>query len=143
MSVKAKTCRQTFYHRSRVCFRLMQLGGKSPVVVDSSANLKLAARRIVRIAGIEAAKNQPCLFIPCRSRSRVVFFLSQAWGKWAVNCGQTCIAPDYILVDRKLQVSRASGWNPHSYASCFFFFFFFSDVHHDLAPPPPTCNRTL
>eukprot|EP00750_Incisomonas_marina_P006041 INCI14292.1.p3 GENE.INCI14292.1~~INCI14292.1.p3 ORF type:complete len:310 (+),score=58.17 INCI14292.1:326-1255(+) len=50
----------------------LELGGKSPVVVDSSANLKLAARRI-------------------------------AWGKWAVNCGQTCIAPDYILVDRKLQ----------------------------------------
>ncbi len=46
----------------------LELGGKSPVVVDSSANLKLAARRIV-------------------------------FGKY-LNCGQTCIAPDYILVEQ-------------------------------------------
>jgi len=44
----------------------LELGGKSPVVVDETAKLKLAARRIV-------------------------------WGKF-LNAGQTCIAPDYLLV---------------------------------------------
>ena len=43
----------------------LELGGKSPCIVDKSANLKLAARRIV-------------------------------FGKF-LNCGQTCVAPDYIL----------------------------------------------
>lgn len=43
----------------------LELGGKSPCIVDKSANLKLAATRIV-------------------------------WGKY-LNCGQTCVAPDYIL----------------------------------------------
>ena len=43
----------------------LELGGKSPCIVDSTANLKLAARRIV-------------------------------FGKY-LNCGQTCVAPDYIL----------------------------------------------
>ena len=46
----------------------LELGGKSPTIVDSTANLRVAARRI-------------------------------AWGKW-VNAGQTCIAPDYLLVER-------------------------------------------
>ena len=45
----------------------LELGGKSPCIVDSSANLKLAARRIV-------------------------------FGKF-LNCGQTCVAPDYILCE--------------------------------------------
>jgi len=49
----------------------LELGGKSPCIVDSSADLKLAARRI-------------------------------AFGKW-LNCGQTCVAPDYVLVDRKVK----------------------------------------
>ncbi|SNS07719.1 aldehyde dehydrogenase (NAD+) [Belliella buryatensis] len=44
----------------------LELGGKSPAIIDSRANLKDAAEKIV-------------------------------WGKF-VNCGQTCIAPDYILV---------------------------------------------
>lgn len=44
----------------------LELGGKSPAIVTRSANLKVAARRIV-------------------------------WGKF-LNAGQTCIAPDYILV---------------------------------------------
>lgn len=44
----------------------LELGGKSPVIIDESANVKVAARRI-------------------------------AWGKW-LNAGQTCVAPDYILV---------------------------------------------
>ena len=43
----------------------LELGGKSPCVVDKSAKLELAARRIV-------------------------------FGKF-LNCGQTCVAPDYIL----------------------------------------------
>lgn len=43
----------------------LELGGKSPCIVDETADLKLAARRIV-------------------------------FGKY-LNCGQTCIAPDYIL----------------------------------------------
>ena len=42
----------------------LELGGKSPCIVDESANIELAARRIV-------------------------------FGKF-VNCGQTCVAPDYI-----------------------------------------------
>ena len=44
----------------------LELGGKSPCIVDESANLQLAARRII-------------------------------WGK-LVNAGQTCVAPDYLLV---------------------------------------------
>ena len=43
----------------------LELGGKSPCIVDKSAKLELAARRIV-------------------------------FGKF-LNCGQTCVAPDYIL----------------------------------------------
>ena len=44
----------------------LELGGKSPVILDTSADLKDAAEKLI-------------------------------WGKF-VNCGQTCIAPDYILV---------------------------------------------
>ncbi len=46
---------------------VLELGGKSPCIVDSSAKIELAARRIV-------------------------------FGKY-LNCGQTCVAPDYILCD--------------------------------------------
>ncbi|MBS1486180.1 MAG: aldehyde dehydrogenase family protein [Bacteroidetes bacterium] len=49
----------------------LELGGKSPVVVDASADVEEAARRI-------------------------------AFGKF-INNGQTCIAPDYILVEEKRQ----------------------------------------
>jgi aldehyde dehydrogenase (NAD+) len=49
----------------------LELGGKSPVIVDKGANLDAAARRV-------------------------------AWGKF-VNAGQTCIAPDYVLVDRTVE----------------------------------------
>ena len=49
----------------------LELGGKSPVIVDRSANLRVAARRI-------------------------------AWGKW-LNAGQTCIAPDYVLVEEQVR----------------------------------------
>ena len=44
----------------------LELGGKNPCIIDDTANIKLAAKRIV-------------------------------WGKF-VNAGQTCIAPDYILI---------------------------------------------
>ncbi len=60
----------------------LELGGKSPAIVDDTADLKSTARRI-------------------------------AWGK-ALNAGQTCIAPDYVLVspNRKgaLIEALASEW---------------------------------
>ena len=49
----------------------LELGGKSPCIVDKTANLKLAAKRIV-------------------------------FGKY-LNCGQTCVAPDYIYCDRSVK----------------------------------------
>jgi len=48
----------------------LELGGKSPTIVDSTADLDVAARRIV-------------------------------WGKF-FNAGQTCVAPDYVLVDDRV-----------------------------------------
>jgi aldehyde dehydrogenase (NAD+) len=49
----------------------LELGGKSPCIVDENCNIKLAATRIV-------------------------------FGKY-LNCGQTCVAPDYILVHQKIK----------------------------------------
>lgn len=49
----------------------LELGGKSPCIVDKSANLKLAAKRI-------------------------------AFGKF-LNAGQTCVAPDYVLVHESIK----------------------------------------
>ena len=49
----------------------LELGGKSPCIVEKTANLKLAARRIV-------------------------------FGKY-LNCGQTCVAPDYIYCDASVK----------------------------------------
>jgi aldehyde dehydrogenase (NAD+) len=70
----------------------LELGGKSPCIVDSSVNLSVTARRIV-------------------------------WGKF-VNAGQTCIAPDYILVEKdfkpklmealRREIKSFYGDNPHS-----------------------------
>jgi aldehyde dehydrogenase (NAD+) len=48
----------------------LELGGKSPVVIDETANLTDAAQKIV-------------------------------WGKF-MNCGQTCLAPDYLLVNETI-----------------------------------------
>ncbi|MCH7402592.1 aldehyde dehydrogenase family protein [Belliella kenyensis] len=48
----------------------LELGGKSPAIIDSNTDLKDAADKII-------------------------------WGKF-VNCGQTCIAPDYILVQNSI-----------------------------------------
>jgi aldehyde dehydrogenase (NAD+) len=49
----------------------LELGGKNPCIIDETANLKLAAKRIV-------------------------------WGKF-INAGQTCIAPDYILIQKDMK----------------------------------------
>lgn len=51
----------------------LELGGKSPCIIDKSANIKLAAKRVV-------------------------------FGKY-LNCGQTCVAPDYILVHESVKDS--------------------------------------
>lgn len=68
----------------------LELGGKSPCVVEKSADLSLAAKRIV-------------------------------FGKF-LNCGQTCVAPDYIYCDRAVkaellreierQIRKQFGKNP-------------------------------
>lgn len=68
----------------------LELGGKNPCIIDETANLKLAAKRIV-------------------------------WGKF-INAGQTCIAPDYILIQKdmktkfidylKEEITLAYGQNP-------------------------------
>ena len=49
----------------------LELGGKSPCIVDATAKLELAAKRL-------------------------------AFGK-LLNCGQTCVAPDYLLIDQKVK----------------------------------------
>ncbi|WPO78798.1 aldehyde dehydrogenase [Flavobacterium sp. KACC 22761] len=54
----------------------LELGGKNPCIIDETANLKLAAKRIV-------------------------------WGKF-INAGQTCIAPDYILIQKNMKVNFVS-----------------------------------
>ncbi|CAL2101270.1 4,4'-diaponeurosporen-aldehyde dehydrogenase [Tenacibaculum sp. 190130A14a] len=68
----------------------LELGGKSPCIVDETANIKLAAKRLV-------------------------------WGKF-INGGQTCIAPDYLLIHSsvkekfvshfKEEIVNAYGENP-------------------------------
>lgn len=70
----------------------LELGGKNPCIIDASANLELAARRI-------------------------------CWGKF-LNAGQTCIAPDYVLVQNKVkakfidlmrtEIQKAYGENPQN-----------------------------
>ena len=50
---------------------VLELGGKSPCIVDKEADIKVAAKRI-------------------------------AWGK-SLNAGQTCIAPDYLLVHQDIK----------------------------------------
>ena len=49
----------------------LELGGKSPVIIEKSANLKMACQRIM-------------------------------WGK-LMNCGQTCVAPDYVLIPNEMK----------------------------------------
>ena len=50
---------------------ILELGGKSPCIIDKTADLKITARRL-------------------------------AWGK-TLNSGQTCIAPDYILIHKDIK----------------------------------------
>lgn len=50
----------------------LELGGKSPAIIDDTANLKVAAERV-------------------------------AFGKF-MNAGQTCVAPDYVLIDNKVKM---------------------------------------
>ena len=66
----------------------LELGGKSPCVVDATANLDLAAKRLV-------------------------------FGK-LLNCGQTCVAPDYVLADRRIKdelIARLRRWIAVQYGS--------------------------
>lgn len=49
----------------------LELGGKSPCIVDKNSNVKLAAKRII-------------------------------FGK-LLNCGQTCVAPDYVFVQKEVK----------------------------------------
>ena len=49
----------------------LELGGKSPCIVDADTNIEYAARRIT-------------------------------WGKF-INAGQTCVAPDYLLVEQSIK----------------------------------------
>ena len=68
----------------------LELGGKSPCIIERTADLRVAAARV-------------------------------AFGKW-LNVGQTCVAPDYVLVDRavhdeflellKRQVRKMYGADP-------------------------------
>lgn len=50
---------------------VLELGGKSPVIVTQNADIAIAAKRV-------------------------------AWGKF-INAGQTCIAPDYVIIDRAVE----------------------------------------
>lgn len=69
---------------------ILELGGKSPCIIEESAKIKLAAKRVV-------------------------------FGKY-LNCGQTCVAPDYILCHKSVkdefvtevinQIKKQYGENP-------------------------------
>lgn len=67
-SVGKEVLRRTAEHLTPC---VLELGGKSPCIVDASADIKLSAKRIV-------------------------------FGKY-LNCGQTCVAPDYILCERSVK----------------------------------------
>ena len=54
----------------------LELGGKSPCLVEKTADIKMAAKKI-------------------------------AWAK-TVNAGQTCIAPDYLIVDKNIKADLIS-----------------------------------
>ena len=67
-AVGKEVLRHTAEHLTPV---VLELGGKSPCIVDRTADLALAAKRIV-------------------------------FGKY-LNCGQTCVAPDYILCEASVK----------------------------------------
>ena len=60
---------------------VLELGGKSPCIVDESANIEVSAKRI-------------------------------AWSK-AINAGQTCIAPDYVLTHQSIKEELISKIEKH------------------------------
>lgn len=60
---------------------VLELGGKSPCIIDRTANIDIAAKRI-------------------------------AWGK-TLNSGQTCIAPDYILIHREVKDAFVAAFQKH------------------------------
>lgn len=86
-SVGKEVLRRAAEHLTPV---VLELGGKSPCIVDNTAKIKLAAKRIV-------------------------------FGKY-LNCGQTCVAPDYILCQKEIkdqfvrevcvQIKKQYGENP-------------------------------
>ncbi|MBV9385428.1 MAG: aldehyde dehydrogenase [Chroococcidiopsidaceae cyanobacterium CP_BM_ER_R8_30] len=59
----------------------LELGGKSPCIVDADINIEYTARRI-------------------------------AWGKF-LNAGQTCLAPDYLLVNRAVKKELLNSLKKH------------------------------
>lgn len=59
----------------------LELGGKSPCIVDATAKLGLAAKRL-------------------------------AFGK-ILNCGQTCVAPDYLLIDKTVEETFLAAYEIH------------------------------
>ena len=59
----------------------LELGGKSPVIVDAEVDVDQAARRV-------------------------------AWGKF-FNAGQICLAPDYVLVDRRIKPAFVQALQKH------------------------------
>jgi len=64
----------------------LELGGKNPAIVDETADVDIAARRVT-------------------------------WGKF-LNAGQTCVAPDYVLVDKRVEeplVAAISKWVRRSF----------------------------
>lgn len=67
-SVGKEVLRHTAEHLTPA---VLELGGKSPCIVDNTAKIELAARRIV-------------------------------FGKF-LNCGQTCVAPDYIICQKDIK----------------------------------------
>lgn len=60
---------------------VLELGGKSPCIIDRTTNIDIAAKRI-------------------------------AWGK-TLNSGQTCIAPDYILIHRDVKEQFVAAFRKH------------------------------
>ena len=87
IGVGKEVMRHASFHLTPVT---LELGGKSPCIVEKTANLKLAAKRIV-------------------------------FGKY-LNCGQTCVAPDYVYCDKSVkdelvkeickQIRKQYGKNP-------------------------------
>lgn len=81
----------------------LELGGKSPCIIEESANLDIAAKRI-------------------------------AWGKF-LNAGQTCVAPDYVLVPKRLQNEFIEKLRTHLFS------FYGTDIKASIDYPRIVNNR--